>query len=233
MAKGPIVTDAVEALIGAVYRKHPKWKAPMVREEVSYLLRKDNPELPPSWPSLSTVQKVLATVRRKANELPDDPEEKPWSMATLVDYPISPEAIPAVLKVWKFRTEKGDTFTIHEAKWASRLWGLLEDIEKLSAKARQYARTELLFKLIGRPFDSAELDRSLMGLPVPINSDLKSFLWLLADKDDKEVALSIKRLTEGGIKDGVEQIKAVKIYAEVLPDEPTPSETPPKGGKVK
>jgi len=66
------------------------------------MLHKDNPELPPDWPSLSAVQKVLAIVRKKEKELPNDPQEKPWSTAMLEDYPISPEATASVLKVWKF-----------------------------------------------------------------------------------------------------------------------------------
>ena len=207
MAKGPPVTDEVKAIIASVYHKHRKWKAPVVQNEVSCILRKDNPKLPPSWPSLSSVQKILAEVRK----VKDNPQDKPWSTATLDSYSIPPEAVPSVLKVWKFQIEKGDTFTIREAKWASRLSRLLEDIEKLSYKASQYARTELMFELIGHPFDSTELDRSLMGLPVGI-SDFKSFLWLLAEQRED---------TERGIKDGIEQV------IDVI------KEKKQKGGKIK
>jgi len=163
------------------------------------MLHKDNPELPPDWPSLSAVQKVLAIVRKKEKELPNDPQEKPWSTAMLEDYPISPEATASVLKVWKFRIEKGDTFTIREAKWASRLSRFLEneDIKKLSCKASQYARTEIMYQLIGRPFNSIVLDKLLMGLPAGIGNFM-DFLPLLAEQ---------KEDTERGVKDGVEQIR--------------------------
>ncbi len=172
--RGPQVKDTeVEVLIGTVYRKHPKWKAPMVRNEVSFLLRKDNPQLPAGWPSLSAVQKVLALVRKNASKLPEDPEDKPWSMATLdrPDIPpIPPEALPAVLNVWKLRIDSEEwnfSFSIREAKWAARLSALMPDlipdIETLSTRASQYARTEILYQLIGRPFDSRGLDSLLMG----------------------------------------------------------------------
>jgi len=197
MAKGPSITDGVAAIIARVYREHPKWKAPEIRSEASYLLCAKNPELPSGWPSLSAVQKVLAIVRKKEKELPHDPQEKPWSTAMLDDYPISPEATASVLKVWKFRIEKENTFTIREAKWAARLSGLLEDIEKLSWRASQYARTELMFQLIGRPFDSIVLDKLLMGLPAGIGTFME-FLALLAEQ---------KEDLESGIKDGVEQIR--------------------------
>lgn len=174
MAKGPLVTDAVEALIATVYRKHLKWKAPEVQREVSYILHKDNPKLPKEFPSLSTVQKVLAKIRKPH----PDPQEKPWSTASLDSYPIPPEALRVVLKVWKFCIEKGQGFTIREAKWVARLSALEQDTERLFSLASRHARIELIFELIGRPFDSTGLDRLLMGLPVDIFKDLPSFFPL-------------------------------------------------------
>ena len=51
MAKGPPITDGVEALIASIHQKHPKWKAPMVRNEVDHILHKNNPKLRAGWPS--------------------------------------------------------------------------------------------------------------------------------------------------------------------------------------
>lgn len=204
MAKGPVVTDKVDYLIAKIHQDHPKWKAPVVQCEASHLLHKKDPNLPANWPGLSAVQKVLATVRRKEKELPDDPQEKPWRMDTLDKHPIPPEAVPSVLKLWKSRIENGNTFTIREAKWASRLSRRLEDIEKLSYKASQYARTELMYQLIGRPFDSTGLDRLLEGLPVGVRyfEDILPFLAEQRENQDK------------GIKDGVEvmreQVRGIK-----------------------
>ena len=197
MAKGPIVTKEVEARIASVYQKHPKWKAPQVRSEVNFLLRKNNPELQYSWPSLSTVQKVLATVRRRMKELPVAPQDKPWSIATLDQYPILPEALPTVLKVWKSRIEKGEGFTIREAKWMARLSRLITDIETLSAKTSQYARTELIYELIGQSFDSTYLDRLLMGLPVTLTTP-RSLLPFLAEQEDG--LAQIRELVKGKSK---------------------------------
>ena len=185
MGKGPLITAGVEALISGVYQKYPKWKAPEVCAEVIYMLRKDNPKLPSGWPSLSTVQKVLATVRRKVKELPNNPLDQPWGMGTLDEHPISSEAVPAVLSVWKSCFEKGVGFTIREAKWAARLSGLIADTEKLYITARRYARTELMFELIGNPFDSTTLDHSLMDVQgISISMSLKTFLPLLADEEN-------------------------------------------------
>lgn len=182
MARGPLVTDKVEALIAEVYQRHPKWKAPEVRNEVSFLLRKDNPRLLAEWPSLSSIQKVLANVRKK-KELPPDPQEKPWSLGTLDQHPIPPEAVWLVLKLWKHRItrqreaqalvvadmkdrkweEKAD-FTIREAKWAARLSTLCKNMTALSFMASLYASTEQAYQLINRPFNSAVLDNLLMDV---------------------------------------------------------------------
>lgn len=180
MAKGPIVTKAVEAVIAHVYQDHPKWKAPEIQNEVSYLLRTDNPRLPSHWPGLSKVQKVLATVRKQAKELPDDPQAKPWNMATLDDHPIPTEAIPEVLRIWALRMESGISFSIREAKWAARLSAFIFPGSqyarlKISALASKYAQLELIYRLINWPFDSTILDRVLMGVKGPATVDLRGF----------------------------------------------------------
>lgn len=93
------MTPHIEALIASIYEKHPKWKAPAVRYEAISVLRKKDRTLPKDWPSLSTVQKILAKVRREAGKA--DPEDRPWSLGSLLEYPIPPEALPAVIKVYE------------------------------------------------------------------------------------------------------------------------------------
>lgn len=169
MAKGPIVTSGVEALIASTYQKHPKWKAPEVRKEVSFLLRKNNPKLLLSWPSLSKVQKVLAKVRKK-NKLPPDPKDEPFCLGALVkpEYNIPPEALPTVLRAWAQYHKQGDTFTIREALWFSRLSSVLFD--KVGEKNRNlensvlleivqwYARREQAYEAIEKVIDTTDID---------------------------------------------------------------------------
>jgi len=191
MAKGPIVTDAVQAIIASVYQKHPKWKASMVRNEVSDILRKDNPKLPSGWPSLSIVQKVLAPVRKKMKERPVDPQDKPWSMATLDQYPISHEALPAVIEAWKHRAY---TLTIREAKWVARFSAIPE--KDLWWEAIQYAGMEYVYEqLIGQPFDSSKFDKDFIaGESTALDSDDWDFFVLVSTfPEDK---YSVKRLRD-------------------------------------
>jgi hypothetical protein len=153
MAKGPKVTEAVKALITTISRKHPKWKAPEVRNEVSIILCKTNPELHGSFPSLSTVQKVLATNRKNLKELAIDPQEKPWSIAALDQSQIPPEALPKLLEVFAYLLLKKEKewvhLTIREAKWIARLSFIVKDPEILYSAALEYAEAERVAQISG------------------------------------------------------------------------------------
>ena len=163
MAKGPLVIEKIEVLIGVVYKKYPKWKAPAVRSEVSHILHINNPELPRSFPSLSTVQKVLAKIRKPHS----DPQEKPWSMATLDQYPIPPEALPAVRRVMRWRVSCDEPFTIREAKWVSRLYTIfdvVEDQQDLMEWSAGLARREYYCPLLNKDFTTPDLDELVTRL---------------------------------------------------------------------
>ncbi len=217
MARNPIITDEIEAIIGGFYYRHPTWKAWEIQKRVSQLLHKKKPDLPPNWPGLSAVQKVLAKVKKGNMPYPQD---RPWSMAALDTYPElkiespSPEALSIVLKVWKSHMEQGQDFSIREAKWAARLSHLLKDVTKLSVQASQYARLELIYQIIDRPFDSTGIDKLLMGIPLKITGkDEWGFLPILAGQEDsvnqiwdlkrgkvKEVTIDLEDKSKGGTK---------------------------------
>jgi hypothetical protein len=188
------IEDLIKLRVWEDRRKSRKEWIP--RKVLAFQIQQEIERMGEIAPELSTLMKRISDYSKEIKDL--DPQEKPWAMATLEEYPelIPPQAIPAVLKVWKFRTEKGISFTIREAKWAARLSGLLaefpKDIITLSFKASQYARLELIYQVIDRPFDSTSLDRLLMGLPMAINN-LESLFPLLAEQ-----------------KDGIDQIREYK-----------------------
>jgi len=159
MAKGPLMTPEIEAQIAKLYKDHPKWKAPEIRNFMERQLRETNPKLPKGWPGLSVVQKTLATVRKNIQAI--NPEDRPWSIGTLDDYPIPPEALPKVLEAYKDHTTKGIDLTIREAKWVVRLSATQYSIPGLPFII---ARTELLYELIGKSPHFEYYDRFLAGL---------------------------------------------------------------------
>ena len=138
-------------------------------------------------PELEVLERKISLLR---NHPVDGPQDKPWHMGTLDEYPLPPEAIPAVLGVWKYRREQAfavtgqwssdmqiQPFTIREAKWAAWLSALFkDDLPELSDIASRYARLEIIYQLIGRPFDSTKADIILlMKLPFSGTKDLTNF----------------------------------------------------------
>jgi len=184
MAKGPLVTEAVEILIASVYDEHPQWTAAKVRQTVSALLRKHNPDLPPGWPGLNSVQKVLAILRKKSKEKEQDPLDQAWSIGISAKHGISPEAIPVILKVWESweereaegqRRDLPTRPSVREAQWVDRLRHVIPDIEALGRTAAVYARVERYSQALGHAaFDSTGLDYGFMRPTKPMPFDLKA-----------------------------------------------------------
>ena len=162
-------------------------------------------------PQFEVLERMISKYR---NRTAGSPEDMPWSTATLNAPdapPVSPEALAAMLRMWGSRMEKGDTFTIREAKWTARLSGLEPDIEKLSFIARRHARTELMFELIDRDFDSTFLDQLLMHELVDHDFDSTAeeqwLLDLIPTWDDSIVGvLPLLAMQE----DGVDQLRDAK-----------------------
>jgi len=155
MPQGPVVTAEVEALIAQVYRENPKWKGPKIRNEVR--IRLQDPKLrqelrlpsvlPFEWPSLYRVQQSLAEIRKREREPKE--EDKPWTIFTLAEHPISPEALPKVLKQYR---EVKDFYglSIREAKWIARL-SAIDPPERWPWLYALVASIEQLFEMIGSP----------------------------------------------------------------------------------
>jgi hypothetical protein len=170
MARGPAVTDEIRILIAQTYLAHPNWKKTEIRNWISSELHNKNSNLPSSFPSLRIVYKVIAQI--VYNEEEPDPQNKPWSLGSLEQYPLSSEVIPTVLKIWKLKDERGETFSVREAKWAGRLAKIERfdnDISRLIHFITIYSNIERIYTLLGFPFNSDALDRTLMGIHEPYN----------------------------------------------------------------
>ena len=170
MAKGPIITPEVENLIVFIHEKHRRWTANMVCNEARSTLRKKNPRLPKDWPSLSTVQKILARVRKEVGRV--DPKDGVWSLGSLLEYPMSPEALPAVMEaysdldIWSSADWPNPGYlTVREALWLARLYKLIEDPGLLLEWAYQYAMAERYSEITGRALNTTPLDYLFVTAP--------------------------------------------------------------------
>ena len=130
-------------------------------------------------PKIETLEGKISKYRNHAE---DDPQDKLWSMATLVDYPLPPETIPIVLAVWhnvqnhrsqeivenpKAGTPFTGPFTIREAQWVARLC-FIKEVVTLEHWASAYAFAERVSAILRRKFDSSNMDKAILeeiGMP--------------------------------------------------------------------
>jgi len=116
----------------------------------------------------------VEVLERKISEFrnnPVDPKDKPWSIGTLVQYPIPPEALLTVLEAWARYRKQGDTLTVREALWFSRLSSVLSEFERVGDKNRNlgnlvqwYAIRERAYEAIGEAIDTTDLDTEVLKL---------------------------------------------------------------------
>ena len=83
----------------------------------------------------------------------------------MVKYPIPPEALPSVLRVWVWTREntKG-TFTIRHAQWAARLYATIEDIGTLAINLPTYSLMEISGELTGTILDLSSVDLIIFNI---------------------------------------------------------------------
>jgi hypothetical protein len=151
MPHGPIITDKVKNCIARVYVNHLDWTSYKIHSEVHAQLLKDNPQTPPGWPRLSTIQKVLAKLRAVRAEMYPVSQwlDEPWDVMTTAEDEIPPGALPTVLKMaMHFQQTLGRRMTVREAKWAARL-SSVQNLRKLYDFILDYAQEEKVAELTG------------------------------------------------------------------------------------
>lgn len=160
MAKGPLITGKVKQLIAQVFLEKPGLRAKEIQAEVSRRMNENGG----NWPSLSVVEKLLVDIRKRHNESITSPDnlDAPWHMGILEKYPVSPEAIPYILKAlwWGSKNFKELEFTIRQAKWAARLYGFesLKNPGCLYLASFWYAHYEKICELSKADFDTRWFD---------------------------------------------------------------------------
>ena len=173
MAGGPKITDQIQQLIVDTYLEHPDWVAKQVQKAVDDEVRRKG--LAVKGPGLSAVLKKLAEYRSNfGKKVSLQTFRTPWSLGSLCQDDMSPEAIQMVLLVQKFRRLRDEVpLTIPEAKWVGRLSRFsdpilktdklqsminLDKLENLSIWAQWYATRELASKVGNIPLDTSDFD---------------------------------------------------------------------------
>lgn len=126
MAKGPYLTDRIKSLIAGIYNGDPQIKPTKARTLLLKSMREEglNETFGSDFPSVSAVSKVLKELREMDEARPPHLKklDRPWSITTLSEYPVSPEALPTVLEGWMAAQAKEEPLTIREAQWISHIY---------------------------------------------------------------------------------------------------------------
>lgn len=192
MARGNVLTDRVRSLLAEIYLGHPDRRSLKIREELIKRLHGENPYYDdPEWPRLNTVQKELAKIRKRdAMRHPESKRiDERWSIGTLAEFNIPPEAIPKVFQIQQNRRDAEKPQTIREAMWAGRLHMLIEDIGKLSLVAASYALRERVCELADIPSDTFNTDNFSVKNPLAFSGLILS--QLASEYSKEELADSI------------------------------------------
>jgi len=133
-----------------------------IRDEIDTKKSKDE-----RTPREGTIEKLITAYYKRAS-----PEDKPWTIFTLNEYPIPPEVLPRVLeehrRIKLVAEQLGDEevasvpylFTIRHAKWVARL-SALKAPEALGLYYRILADAEQLSELTGHPPDYGLFEEAL------------------------------------------------------------------------
>ena len=176
MTGGPKITEQIQQLIVDTYLEHPDWVAKQVQEWVDNEVGRKG--LAVKGPGLSAVQKKLAEYRDNLGKhVSLKMFRTPWSLGSLYQDDMSPEAIQIVLSVQKLRRLRDEEpLTIPEAKWVGRLSRVFDPIlktdklqsminlvklENLSIWAQWYAARELASKVGNIPLDTSDFDLAM------------------------------------------------------------------------
>ncbi len=122
-------------------------------------------------PKLRTFQEIIRKAKKK---LIEESLDKEWSMASLMGdgKEMSPDAMPYVIKVWRYAINTDELFTEMQAKWVALLCKVYNDVSDLWYYSSWYATIERSGKLTG---DSEDTWWSINGIPNTFSPD-KRFL---------------------------------------------------------
>ena len=152
MPQGPLISDDVRILAAKLHKEHPKWTNAMIRNEIRAIVHKRDKDLPKGWPSKYAIDRIMPDIRRRVevDRVSPDPRNEPWTIQSMVRYPIPAEALPAVLQVWFLVQDAGLTLTIGQAEWVARLYGAIKKPENLWPYVVVFSRWRNLAEAAGK-----------------------------------------------------------------------------------
>jgi|GEM_PF-2106290 hypothetical protein len=161
MGRGPLMDTRFKDIIREVAvdtrnrDKNRKLLTSLILERINELIK--NQGLNGSSPQIETIEKEISIARNEFRRNPD-PLGVPWAVGCTEG--IAPDRLPDVMAVSKFTHMLGQSISIREAQWVSRLSYSICDPMALKQWAGIYANREwvnMVFKQ-NKPIDTSDLD---------------------------------------------------------------------------
>jgi len=187
MAKGAHLIPEVKKLIAQIYLEHPDYGPTKIHKELLERMKRIglDKNFGSDWPSMSAVGKVLTDIRKTDNaRLPElKGLDSPWSLSSLAEYSIPPEALPTVMSLYKKRLAEDDVLRIRDVLWVARLYKLIDPPDLVWDWASLYALEEMVSEIQGEPFNSSELDLEMISNPYYAREEQRANdIWGIAEK---------------------------------------------------
>lgn len=155
MAKGPVISNEIKQAVASIHREHPDWIVKEIQKEIDKFTNG-------RAPGLSSIQKILAQIKRNEEEERFLKQDRTWSLGTLNEYPMPAEVIPILLKIQNMFSGREYKLNIRRARWVSRLFTQFKDKIHLLMVAAAYAEYEARCELNNIPCDTSNLDCLLL-----------------------------------------------------------------------
>lgn len=192
--------ELVKIIFDLAWKSRSNKGRPGERGSIANLIKREAKDRKLIYPSDDYLKREISRIWNHAT----DPADSPWSLVALADYPISPEVIPYVLKVWAYtltansksplaeEIEKIPPLTIREAMWVGRLYSIFRAnaLGDLGGPSKA-GETEGPLTLSNYQYQ-AKLNHILIS--VPADTGIIEALWAFSST----LALSEKRLQDKG-----------------------------------
>jgi hypothetical protein len=149
---GPWIKPETEQLVLATWLiMNKKGQKPTAKEVMKYVdaqLKAENKHHLRT-PGIRKTQNILMLARKELEKRSEEQKEldTPWTVGSAIRHGINPEAMPAVLRVWRLNMAAGIQLTVREARWVAQLYALFSNIHELREFASQYASAEQIYEL--------------------------------------------------------------------------------------
>jgi len=150
MPKGPRLPDDMRKVFLQLLVDHADWTAKQMRNHFREQFEQRYParaRAHPGFPAVNTVEKWRAADKRtrlSSGGAAPKPEDQPWTFLSLYQYPLPPDTLPAILRLWLFAKGR---LTIREVRWAAQLSHLVSSPLELLRACAEMASQERISEL--------------------------------------------------------------------------------------